>query len=128
MGLETFLNTLISDARSYPFAHLAHVGPGARSFKALSSDKVILGKITGVGDQEGEQVASHSILSTTTHTLKLRSNVHDHFMVFLAFCFTALKEKRASNEFVLFVPFDFEHKEFLCTVNKRFPGAVRSWF
>lgn len=90
--LETFLNTLISDARSNPFAHLAHVGPGARSFKALGSDKVILGEIAGVSDQECEQVASHSILSTTTHTLILCSKIHDHFVVFFAFCFTALKE------------------------------------
>jgi len=128
VGLEAFLNTLVSDARSDPFAHLAHVGPGARCFKALGSHKVILGEIAGVGNQESEQVASHSVLSTSPHTLILSSNIQDHFVVFLAFCFAALEEERASNEFVLLVPFDFENKEFLGTVNKRFPRARRSRF
>jgi hypothetical protein len=104
--LETFLNTLVSDARPNPFAHLAHVGPWARCFKALSSNEVILGEISGVSDQEGKQVASHTVLSPTTHTLVLGSKIHNHFVIFLAFSFTAFKKKRAGNEFVLLVPFD----------------------
>jgi hypothetical protein len=121
INLETFLNTLIGDARPNPFAHLAHVGPWAGCFKALSSNEVILGKISGVSDQECEQVASHTVLSPTTHALVLGSKIQDHFVIFLAFSFTAFKEKRAGNEFVLLVPFDLENKEFLSAFNKGLP-------
>jgi len=53
MVLETFLDTLISDACPDPFAQLAHVRPRAGCFKALSSNKVILGEISGISNQKG---------------------------------------------------------------------------
>jgi len=121
MVLESFLNTLISDARSDPFAKLADVRPRAGCFEALSCNEVILGEISGVSNQEGKQIASHSVLRTGSHTFVLFSEIHNQFVIMFTFDFAAFKEKRAGNKFVLLVPFDVEDVEFLNVFNERFP-------
>ena len=128
MVLETFLNTLISDARSDPFAKLADVRPRAGCFEALSCNEVILGEISGVSNQEGKQITSHSVLRAGSHTFVLFSDFHNQFVIIFAFDFVAFKEKRTGNKFVFLVPFDVEDEEFLSAFNERFPFAVTSWF
>lgn len=78
-------------------------------------------EITGVGNKEGEQVTSHSVLGTTGHSLVLLGNIKNNLLVSLGLDFSSFEEKCASSHLFGVVTLDVDNEELLGLFHKGFP-------
>ena len=85
---------------------------------------MLQGKVSRICDQESEQVASHTILSSAYETSELLAKSDHLLMRALSPRFGAFKEHGASDHVLWVETFDLDHIEFLCSIDKVLPFRV----
>ena len=81
-------------------------------------------QVSGVGNQESEQVAPHAVFRSSNKATKTLAKLDNLGMGRLGPFFVSLKEHSACRHRVWIKSFDLNYEEFLGSLNKVFPHGV----
>lgn len=122
---EDLVSHAIADAQvHYAFVHVFgerdDLLPGARSFEGFGQPRVVLSQISEIGDNEGQEVSSETVLSTCFKAFVFRSNLEDEFLLCLYGSLVSFKETRSRNHLFWVVSLDFGDVELFYHIDEIF--------
>mmetsp|Transcript_25922 Transcript_25922/g.34707 ORF Transcript_25922/g.34707 Transcript_25922/m.34707 type:complete len:227 (+) Transcript_25922:380-1060(+) len=103
---------------------LADLGPRAGELEGLAEGVVLHGQVSRVGNQEGEQVASHAVLGAANQAAELLAQIADRLVSAASPGLVAFEEHRACSHLVRIKALDLGDVEFLGGVDELVPLGV----